>query len=113
VGRGGEGDRREPGQDGADAMVDTARYLLGVDAAVEGDDLVGQAGIGQDRCGEVGDLGRPADRHLPGQLCRGAGQYPGLVDQRRRQRVDRDPGGGERAAERSRSALTCAALRPR
>ena len=40
-------------------------------------------------------MAEPADRHLPAQLCRVAGQHPGLVDQRRGQRVDRDPGCGE------------------
>jgi hypothetical protein len=35
VGRGGDGDRREPGQDDPDVTVDAARYLPGVYAAVE------------------------------------------------------------------------------
>jgi uncharacterized protein with GYD domain len=42
--------------------------LPGVDAAVEGDDLVGQVGVGQDGRGEIGGLGRvaePADRNPP------------------------------------------------
>jgi hypothetical protein len=54
----------------------TARSYLGVDAAVERDDEVGQVGVGQDRWREIGDLGRlaePADRYLPTQLCRVAG----------------------------------------
>jgi len=35
VGRGGDGDRRESGQDDPDVTVDAARYLPGVYAAVE------------------------------------------------------------------------------
>ena len=49
-------------------MVVTVRCLSGVDAAVGGDDLVGQVGLGEDGRGEVGDLGwlaGPAGRHLP------------------------------------------------
>jgi hypothetical protein len=54
-----------PDWDGPDAMMDTARYLPGVHAAAEGDDLVGQVSIGQDRRREICNLGRlaePADR---------------------------------------------------
>ena len=50
------------------AAVNTVRCLSGVDAAVEGDDLVGQVGLGEDGRGEVGDLGwlaEPAGRHRP------------------------------------------------
>ena len=50
------------------AVVNTVRCLSGVDAAVEGDDLVGQVGLGEDGRGEVGDLGwlaGPAGGHLP------------------------------------------------
>jgi hypothetical protein len=49
-------------------VVITVRCLPGVDAAVEGDDLVGPVGRGEDGRGEVGDLGwlaGPAGRHLP------------------------------------------------
>ena len=68
-----------PGQDDPHAVMNTARYLPGVDAAVEGDDLAGQVGIGQDRGGEIGNLGRPAepaDRHLPAQLAGSPGSIP-------------------------------------
>jgi hypothetical protein len=74
-----------------------------VDAAVEGDDLVGQVGIGQDRCGEIGNLGRlaePADRDLPAQLCRVVGQYPGLVDQRRASALTVIPDAASREARK-------------
>ena len=49
-------------------MVNAVRCLSGVDAAVEGDELVGQVGLGEDGRGEVGGLGwlaKPAGGHLP------------------------------------------------
>ena len=84
-------------------MVDTVRCLSGVDAGVEGDDLIGQLGVGQDCCGEIGDVGglaKPADQHPPTQLCRVTGQHASLGDQHRRQRVDRDPEGKADAKKR-------------
>jgi hypothetical protein len=49
-------------------VVDAVRCLSGVDAAVGGDDLVGQVGLGEDGRGEAGGLGwlaEPAGGHLP------------------------------------------------
>jgi hypothetical protein len=60
------------------AVVITVRCLSGVDAAVEGDDLVGQVGLGEDGRGEVGDLGwlaEPVGRYL----ARSSARSPGSI----------------------------------
>jgi hypothetical protein len=63
--------------------METARYLPGVDAAIEGDDLVGQVSVGQGRRRQIGDLGRlaePADWHPGGFGLPGAAPLTSRIE---------------------------------